>query len=177
MLRFSDDFRYSKDHLWILEEEESQIQIGVTQVLPLIAGEPDEVEFMAVEGEVVREGQTLARLLTEDDEWEVVAPLSGTIVNFNLELTDHPESVTDDPYDEGWLLRMAPADPALLDRLLDANDYEDHVVDELAALEEDQLDDDDDFEDQELEGAGEFDDDEDEDDDEEEEEEDEDDYL
>lgn len=173
MLRFSDEYRYSKDHLWILEDEDNQIQIGVTQVLTQLAGEPDEVEFMAVEGDKVRAGQTLARLLTEDDEWEVVAPFNGTIVTFNLELTDHPEAIVDDPYDEGWLIRMSPDNPSALNRLLEANDYEDHVVDELAALEEDQIEEEDDFEDQELEGAGGFDDeDEDEDEDEEEEEDD-----
>ena len=143
MIRFSDDFLYSKHHLWILPEEDSPALIGVTQVLTMISGEPDEVEFTAVEGEEVEPGRVLARLLTEDDEWEIPAPFRGTVVNFNLEAADHPESVADDPYDEGWLIRMEPADPSALDQLLEAGDYEDHVVDQLAEIDDTLLEDED----------------------------------
>ena len=169
MLRFSDDFYYNKNHLWILPEEDNSVLIGVTQVLITISGDPDEVEFMAVEGETIKIGRPLARLLTEDDEWEVLAPFNGTIIGFNIEVADHPESVADDPYDEGWLVRMKPADQAALDQLLNANDYEDHVVDQLAEIEEDLLEDEDEFVDDEGLDAGEgFDDEEDDEDKEEE---------
>ncbi len=177
MLRFSDDFLYSKDHLWIFHEEDNPVLIGVTEVVTTLSGEPDEVEFLAVEGEKVKIGHPLARILTEEDEWEVLAPFNGTIVSFNLEVADHPESVADDPYDEGWLIRMQPANPSNLGHLLNANDYEDHVVDQLAEMEDDLLDDEDEFEEDEaLDGTGHYDDDEEEDEEENEEEDEEEDY-
>lgn len=154
MIHFSDDYLYSREHVWIQTDEDGQIFLGAAEPLLTLSGNPDEVEYLMVEGDQVREGDIVARLLTEDDEWEIIAPFQATIISFNLELTDSPEILSDDPYDEGWLVRLEMENEEGLRSLMDASDYEDYITDLVAEAEgeidEDDFDDDLDLDDDEL---------------------------
>ena len=55
---------------------------------------------------------------------EVIAPLSGEIVAVNEALADAPQTINDDPYGDGWLVRVKLSDPAQVERLMDAAAYE-----------------------------------------------------
>jgi len=54
---------------------------------------------------------------------DVIAPLSGEIVEVNIGLADKPESINDDPYGDGWMVKVKLSDPAEADALLDAEAY------------------------------------------------------
>ena len=58
---------------------------------------------------------------------DVFAPVSGTIVERNAALEEHPELVNEHPYGDGWLVAIDPADPADVDALLDAAAYQEHI--------------------------------------------------
>ena len=62
----------------------------------------------------------------------MIAPLSGEILEVNQKAVDAPEIVNDDPYGEGWLIRIRLADPSELDTLLDADAYRAHVAEQSA---------------------------------------------
>ena len=61
---------------------------------------------------------------------DVIAPLSGEILEVNPKAVDEPEVVNDDPYGEGWLIRIRMSDPSELDTLLDAAAYRAHVAEQ-----------------------------------------------
>jgi glycine cleavage system H protein len=59
---------------------------------------------------------------------DIVAPLSGEVLEVNAKVVDAPETVNDDPYGEGWLIRIRMSDPSELDALMDADAYRAHVA-------------------------------------------------
>jgi glycine cleavage system H protein len=59
---------------------------------------------------------------------DVIAPVSGEIVAVNAAVSDRPELVNNDPYGEGWLVRVRLSDPSELDRLMDAEAYRDYLA-------------------------------------------------
>ena len=61
---------------------------------------------------------------------DIVAPLSGEVLEVNQKVVDEPETVNDDPYGEGWLIRIRMSDPAELDALMDAEAYRAHVAEQ-----------------------------------------------
>ncbi len=75
-------------------------------------------------GSSVSAGESYAEVESVKAVSDVVAPLSGEIVEVNEALSDHPESVNDDPYGEGWMVRVRLSDPDETDGLLDAAGYQ-----------------------------------------------------
>jgi glycine cleavage system H protein len=61
---------------------------------------------------------------------DIIAPLSGEVLEVNQKVVDEPETVNDDPYGEGWLIRIRMSDPSEVDALLDAEAYRSHVADQ-----------------------------------------------
>jgi glycine cleavage system H protein len=61
---------------------------------------------------------------------DVYVPVGGEIVAVNEDLEDTPELVNQDPYGEGWMIRLSPSDPAEFDDLMDADDYEAFIAEE-----------------------------------------------
>ena len=61
---------------------------------------------------------------------DVISPLSGEVLEVNQAVVDAPETVNDDPYGEGWLIRIRLSDPVEVDDLLDADAYRAHVVEQ-----------------------------------------------
>jgi len=61
---------------------------------------------------------------------DIVAPLSGEVLAVNQKVVDEPETVNDDPYGEGWLIRIRMSDDGELDALMDAEEYRAHVAEQ-----------------------------------------------
>jgi glycine cleavage system H protein len=61
---------------------------------------------------------------------DIVAPLSGEVLAVNAKVVDAPETVNDDPYDEGWLIRIRMSEPSEVDALMDADAYRAHVAEQ-----------------------------------------------
>ncbi len=135
MIRFPEDLKYSKDHVWIRLEKDGLATVGVTEVFLKFIGQPEEIEFLVNEGQSFSDGSNLARLVASKDEMEVIAPATGQVIEVNSDLGDAPEALEDDPYEENWLFRVDVGD-ANLDYLLPADDYEDFVAEESAELED-----------------------------------------
>lgn len=169
MIRFPEDRVYSKDHVWVWIDEEDSVLIGVSEAFLSMVGSPEEIEFVASEGQSFKRLEDLVRIASDEEEMELVAPFPGVVVEINEELLDSPESLEDDCYEDGWLLQVE-VEPQWIDRLMSASDYEDYVLDEVEGAEEDE--DDDLLDDEELDLEGDdLDDDMDEDEDEDEDEE------
>jgi glycine cleavage system H protein len=122
---FPDDVGYSEEHDWV-RVENATATFGVSWFAQDALGEivffdPPQV------GATVRRGDPYAELESVKAVSDVIAPLSGEIVEVNAALSDDPSAVNHDPYGDGWLIRVTLTDPSEADALLDAGAYRIHI--------------------------------------------------
>ena len=120
---YPEDLRYHPEHDWARLEGD-QATFGVTWYAQDALGEvvffdPPEV------GSQVSQNQAYAEVESVKAVSDVFAPLSGEIVEVNEALADQPEKINDDPYGEGWMVKVRLSDPSEADELLDVAGYRD----------------------------------------------------
>jgi len=116
-----DDLRYTADHEWA-RVEGKRVRIGITDYAQDALGDVVFVQ-LPEPGTAVTAGASFSEVESTKSVSDVYAPVSGTIVEVNAELTDAPQRLNDDPYGEGWLCMIEPDDPGSVDGLLDAAAY------------------------------------------------------
>jgi glycine cleavage system H protein len=116
-----EDLRYTSDHEWA-RLEDGKIRIGITDYAQDALGD---VVFVGLPepGAKVRAGESMSEVESTKSVSDVYAPVGGTVVEINSELTDAPQRLNDDPYGEGWLCVIEPDDATAADSLLDAAGY------------------------------------------------------
>ena len=118
---YPEDLKYHSEHDWARIEGD-EAAFGITWYAQDALGEvvffdPPEV------GSQVTKDQSYAEVESVKAVSDVFAPLSGEIVSVNGDLADNPEKINEDPYGEGWLVRVRLSDPSEVDSLLDADAY------------------------------------------------------
>ena len=120
-----EDREYTQSHEWIRIDGESAV-VGITARHPAAGKEILGVRlpemFFAV-----KTGDVVAKILLADDEQGICAPISGSVVEVNLELDSTPRLVLDDPYATGWLFRLKIEAGEEIEHLLSASAYFDYV--------------------------------------------------
>lgn len=117
-----DDLRYTAEHEWVTPVKDGPVRVGITHFAQDALGDIVYVQ-LPDEGAAVQAGEALGEVESTKSVSEIYAPVSGTVVARNEQLSDQPELINTDPYGAGWLVEIAPADPAALDSLLDAAGY------------------------------------------------------
>jgi len=123
-----EDLYYSEDHEWVREEEECLV-IGVTDFAQEELGDIVFVELPEVDEEFDK-GDSFGVLESVKAVSDTFIPVSGRVIEVNEDLLDNPERINDDPYGEGWLIKIDPADDSELDELLSAEEYADFIEEE-----------------------------------------------
>jgi glycine cleavage system H protein len=119
---YPDDLLYHSDHDWARVEGDDAT-FGITWFAQDALGEV--VFFQPPEaGSTVTQGQPYAEIESVKAVSDVFAPLSGEVVAVNDALSDRPETVNDDPYGEGWLVKVKLSDPSETESLMSASDYQ-----------------------------------------------------
>jgi glycine cleavage system H protein len=116
-----EDLRYSKDHEWARREGD-QVRIGVTDYAQDALGDVVFVQVPDV-GTAVALGDSFSEVESTKSVSDIYAPVTGTIVEVNAELSDAPQRLNEDPYGEGWLCVITLDDPSQMDELMDAAAY------------------------------------------------------
>ena len=116
-----DELRYTKEHEWA-RLEEGGVRMGITDYAQDALGDIVFVQ-LPESGATVEAGASVSEIESTKSVSDVYAPVSGEVVEVNAQLADHPEQVNEDPYGDGWLCVIAPADPAAYGTLLDAEAY------------------------------------------------------
>jgi len=120
--------KYSKDHEWVVAED-SVATIGITDFAQDQLGEIVFVELPGV-GDKISKDDTFGAIESVKAASDLYAPISGVVVEVNQELPESPEIVNEDPYGDGWLIKIKIGDAAELDDLLDSDEYEELVAEE-----------------------------------------------
>ena len=118
---FPEDLRYTREHEWA-RTKGGTVVVGITDFAQDQLGDVVYVELPDV-GDPVKKGESFGVVESTKAVSELFAPLSGKVVEVNDPLSDAPETVNEDPYEEGWMIVIEPSDPKELDELMDAKAY------------------------------------------------------
>lgn len=116
-----DDLRYTNDHEWA-RREDSRVRVGITDYAQDALGDIVFVQLPEM-GASIEAGASVGEVESTKSVSDIYAPITGTVVEVNGELTDSPQRLNEDPYGEGWLFVIEPTDFSALDGLLDADAY------------------------------------------------------
>ena len=122
---YPDDLKYTSEHEWVRSpgEADGSIRIGITHYAQDQLGDIVYVSLPAV-GDSVSAGAACGELESTKSVSDVYAPLAGVVAARNEALDGTPELVNSDPYGEGWLFEIVPADASAVDALMDAAAYQ-----------------------------------------------------
>ncbi|RAK05444.1 glycine cleavage system H protein [Halanaerobium saccharolyticum] len=123
-----DGLYYSEDHEWVREEEDYLV-IGVTDFAQDELGDIVFVELPEAEEEFEK-NDAFGVLESVKAVSDTFIPVSGKVLEVNENLLDNPELINDDPYGDGWLIKVDPADDSELDELLSAEEYAEFIEEE-----------------------------------------------
>ena len=128
------DIFFSRDHLWVKMDDEIRATLGMTDFLQDKLGEIYSLR-LPEEGEELIKEESFGLLEAKNGRQELIAPISGEVVEINYEALEVPEIINDDPLSEGWLLKLEIPSGQEFEDLLTEEEYEDYLSEE--DLEED----------------------------------------
>ena len=123
---YPEDLKYHPEHDWARIEGD-EATLGITWFAQDALGELVHYDPPAV-GSTVTKDESYGEVESVKAVSDVVAPLSGEVLEVNQKAVDEPEVVNEDPYGEGWLVKIRMADTGELDALMDAEAYRAHVA-------------------------------------------------
>lgn len=116
------NLRYTADHEWAQVTDSGAVRVGITDYAQDSLGDIVFVQLPDL-GADIAAGDAVGEVESTKSVSDVLAPLDGTVVAVNEQLDDAPELVNTDPYGEGWLYEVTPADPSAINNLLDNAAY------------------------------------------------------
>ena len=125
---YPDDLRYHAEHDWARVDGEEAV-LGITWFAQDALGELVHYEAPEV-GATVTKDQAYAEVESVKAVSDVIAPLSGEVLEVNQKAVDEPETINEAPYGEGWLVRIRLVDAAEVEALLDPDAYRAHIAEQ-----------------------------------------------
>jgi glycine cleavage system H protein len=125
---YPDDLRYHSEHDWA-RIDGGEATLGITWFAQDALGELVHFEAPAVGGDVSKD-ESYGEVESVKAVSDLISPLSGEVLDVNQKVLDEPETVNEDPYGDGWLIRIRMSDPSEVDALMDVEAYRGHVADQ-----------------------------------------------
>lgn len=129
MVQIPSELKYTNDHEWLSEEGEV-VSIGISDFAQDSLGEIVYIELPS-EGDEITKGDPFGAVESTKAVSDLYAPVSGEVMEVNEALLDAPETINEDPYGEGWMIKVKPYDPGELEDLMESSSYSDHVESEM----------------------------------------------
>ena len=120
------DIKFTEDHEWIRMDDDETGVCGISDYAQDQLGELVFLELPEV-GQEITQGNEAAVIESVKAAGEFKAPVSGAIVEVNEALADEPETVNNDPFGDGWFIKIKLSDPSELDGLMDQDAYQSYV--------------------------------------------------
>lgn len=120
-MNIPSNLHYTKEHEWI-RVEGNEAYVGITDYAQSELGEIVFVDINT-EGETLAQGEVFGSVEAVKTVSDLNMPVAGEVLEINETINDQPELVNNDPYGEGWMIKISVADPGELDNLLDAEGY------------------------------------------------------
>jgi glycine cleavage system H protein len=129
-MNLPDDLKYSKEHEWVKVDGEVAT-VGITDHAQSNLGDIVYVE-LPKEGETLTKDETFGVVESVKAVSDCYSPVTGTVKEINTNVGDSPETINEDCYGEGWILKIEMSDKSELKELMDAKQYEAFVSEETA---------------------------------------------
>ena len=126
MSKIPSDLKYTKSHEWVRSLPDGSIDVGITDHAQDALGDLVFVE-VPEPGRTLAAGEACAVVESVKAASDVYSPVAGKVIDGNADLVATPELVNQDPYGNGWLLKLKPADKSALAKLMDAAAYTKHL--------------------------------------------------
>ena len=124
-MNIPQELKYTKDHEWVRVEGDNVV-IGVTDFAQKELGDIVYVDVDS-EGDTVEVDEVLGSVEAVKTVSDLLMPITGEVIAFNEALEDAPELVNNDPYGDGWMIKVTISDASELDNLMSADEYKDLV--------------------------------------------------
>jgi len=128
IMNIPSDLKYTKEHEWVRVEGNVAV-VGITDFAQEEMGDIVNIE-LPEDDDVVRKDEAFGAVESVKASSEMFSPVSGKIIEINEPLVDSPETINEDPYDEGWMVKIEMSKPSELDGLMDAKRYEGYIKEE-----------------------------------------------
>ncbi|MGH7771056.1 MAG: glycine cleavage system protein GcvH [Candidatus Binatia bacterium] len=135
-MEFPERLKYSKEHEWVLVEEHIAT-VGITEYAQQELGDIVYVELPEV-GEKVVKDDPFGAVESVKAVSDIYAPISGTVLEVNDALPESPETINEDPYGDGWMIKAEMTDKDDLKDLMSAEEYAEYVEQQKEADEEEE---------------------------------------
>lgn len=124
-MNFPDGLKYTDDHEWIRVEG----NVGYIGVTDHAQSELGDVVYIDIEEdlETLEKGESFGTIEAVKTVADLYAPVDAKVLEVNTKLNDSPEKVNEDPYGDGWMVKVELSDPSQLDDLMDVEAYKSHV--------------------------------------------------
>lgn len=127
-MNFPEDLKYTNEHEWCRLKGD-RATVGITDFAQDKLGDVVYVELPAV-GDEVKKGESFGVVESTKAVSELFSPVTGTVVEVNSPLSDAPETINDDPYEEGWMIVVELSSPKEAEELMTASAYKKFVEEE-----------------------------------------------
>jgi len=124
-MNFPEELKYTKDHEWI-RVEGNEAYVGITDYAQKELGDIVYVE-VETEGETVDQNEVFGTIEAVKTVSDLFIPITGEVLELNEEIEDAPELVNEDPYGQGWIIKISIEDESQLEELLSAEDYKKEI--------------------------------------------------
>lgn len=124
-MNFPADLKYTKDHEWV-KVDGNTVTVGITDFAQSELGDIVYIEIETV-GETIASGEVFGTVEAVKTVSDLFMPVSGEVSEMNEGLDAKPEVVNEDPYGEGWMIKINLSDASELDGLLSADEYKAHI--------------------------------------------------
>ena len=127
-MEFPEDCKYTKQHEWV--HVEGQVAtVGITDFAQEQLGDVVYVELPAI-GDKTSKEDTFGVVESVKAVSDIFAPVTGKVLEVNDDLPDNPAMLNEDPYGDGWLIKIEMSDPDEIDELLTAAEYQEYIAEE-----------------------------------------------
>jgi len=126
---YPEDLKYHKEHTWV-KVSGKKATVGITFYAQESLGDIVYIDAPEIDA-TVEAGMEMTQIESTKATSSVISPVSGTVLEFNEELTDTPEIINEDPYHKGWIAVLEIEDDSELDELMDAAEYEKYLEEEV----------------------------------------------
>ncbi|MCX8041029.1 MAG: glycine cleavage system protein GcvH [Thermodesulfobacteriaceae bacterium] len=133
MIKIPDDRMFSENHLWVKKDKKKIVKIGITDYFHLKNLEIIDIDLPEEEEEFEKD-EIFGSIETIEEVFDLVMPISGKVIAVNEKVLENTDVLNEDPYDEGWLLKVQISNPSELEDLLPPEDYEAKYFEEIEEI-------------------------------------------
>ena len=124
-MNIPQSLKYTKEHEWVREDGDT-VTVGITDHAQGELGDIIFVEFPEI-GQKIQRDEPFGTIEAVKTVADLLAPISGTVTEINETLDDSPESVNQDPYGDGWMVKVSVSEAGELDNLMSAVQYQEMI--------------------------------------------------